>query len=510
MSANAVLAHLWSSTLVLLVAWLVARFAPRLTSRTRYAIVFAGLAKFALPSALFAPLARLIGRSGGGPSTIFMQLVGGPALAAPATRAAAATSLPSIAAAVWATIAIILLIRTVFVHRRAVVAALTDAIAGNEREHRALAAASRRAGLRQRVDVLRSPAACGPAVIGILRPRIVLPASADALDDGELEAILAHECAHVARRDNAAGAFETFLGALLWFHPIVIAARRELHRRREQACDEAAAEPSADLYVLALDKVCRASIAPRVAAVSCMASSQLKERVEHLMRLNDMKSRALSHRIVIAATVAAIALITIAIGAAGAIEPRDHGKLRYHLLFSLAPAANGEVTVNSRVVDTTDGHTLLAREIATTPGSHVRLREGTDDGRGRAYEITVDVDVSRDGSATGTLHVIENGVTIERSMTTTKLQTPAKHDPKFTGAAIDLRLQNAEPHDLFRVFGQLTGYTFVVDKEITTPIDISAHDIPWDQALDEICSTNRLDYKIDAATKTITITPRSR
>ena len=79
----AVISHLWASTIVLLLAFAIARFAPRLTARTRYAVLLAGLAKFALPSALFAPLASLIGGARSG-SVLMMNLVRGP-LAAPVT-----------------------------------------------------------------------------------------------------------------------------------------------------------------------------------------------------------------------------------------------------------------------------------------------------------------------------------------------------------------------------------------------------------------------------------------
>ena len=78
-----VLTHLWSSTLVLLIALIAARLLP-LTARTRYAVLLSGLAKFAIPSvAIRAPLAALgldltnIGRRSTGLASI--EWLGGPA-----------------------------------------------------------------------------------------------------------------------------------------------------------------------------------------------------------------------------------------------------------------------------------------------------------------------------------------------------------------------------------------------------------------------------------------------
>jgi len=65
-----------------------------------------------------------------------------------------------------------------------------------------LAALTGRAGLRRSVQLLESALVTGPVVLGHLRPVVLLPLGAVAgLPPGYLEAILAHEVAHVLRRD---------------------------------------------------------------------------------------------------------------------------------------------------------------------------------------------------------------------------------------------------------------------------------------------------------------------
>ena len=55
-------------------------------------------------------------------------------------------------------------------------------------------------GLLRRVRLISSPSIGAPAAAGILRPTIIIPAST-ALTVVELETILTHECAHIARHE---------------------------------------------------------------------------------------------------------------------------------------------------------------------------------------------------------------------------------------------------------------------------------------------------------------------
>ena len=67
-----------------------------------------------------------------------------------------------------------------------------------------------------------------PAVIGLWKPRIVLPADAlSRYDTAERGLMLAHEREHIARGDLIANAFVAALRCLFWFNPLLhIAARR--------------------------------------------------------------------------------------------------------------------------------------------------------------------------------------------------------------------------------------------------------------------------------------------
>lgn len=102
-----------------------------------------------------------------------------------------------------------------------------------------LARLARRLRIRREVRLLIRHSRIGPAVIGILRPTIVLPAVVVAgKSAAELEPILVHELLHVRRGDLWVGAMQVAAQAIWWFHPLVWLANRLATRAAEACCDE--------------------------------------------------------------------------------------------------------------------------------------------------------------------------------------------------------------------------------------------------------------------------------
>jgi TonB family protein len=80
----------------------------------------------------------------------------------------------------------------------------------------------------------------GPAVVGALRPRIVLPADLEhrhAAD--EVALVIAHERAHLARGDTRANLLAVTLRCLQWFNPLLHVAAHRFRLDQELACDAA-------------------------------------------------------------------------------------------------------------------------------------------------------------------------------------------------------------------------------------------------------------------------------
>lgn len=102
----------------------------------------------------------------------------------------------------------------------------------------------------------RLPAGSSPALVGLLRPRVALPADFEQrFTPAQCTLILAHEAVHQTRHDNAWNLVACLLGALHWWNPLVAWAARRFHADQELACDATvlAAHPQARLdYTRAL------------------------------------------------------------------------------------------------------------------------------------------------------------------------------------------------------------------------------------------------------------------
>jgi beta-lactamase regulating signal transducer with metallopeptidase domain len=79
-----------------------------------------------------------------------------------------------------------------------------------------------------------------PLTIGIFSQRIILPTSWRHWPDEKLRAVLAHEFAHVQRRDFLVGLLAHLNRCLFWFHPLAWWLERKLAVTAEHACDDAA------------------------------------------------------------------------------------------------------------------------------------------------------------------------------------------------------------------------------------------------------------------------------
>ena len=87
-----------------------------------------------------------------------------------------------------------------------------------------------------RVAACRSPLARTPMLLGLIRPRIVLPDAA--ITTRELECILRHELTHLGRRDLWYKWFTVAVTSVHWFNPLMPWLRKEISRACELSCDE--------------------------------------------------------------------------------------------------------------------------------------------------------------------------------------------------------------------------------------------------------------------------------
>jgi beta-lactamase regulating signal transducer with metallopeptidase domain len=116
-------------------------------------------------------------------------------------------------------------------------------------------ALARRMGMRRTVRILVSRAPDGPGLIGWLRPVVLLPTAAILnLTPDQLEAILAHELAHLRRYDDVVNIAQSIVETIFFYHPAVWWISNRIRHERELCCDDLAvrASGSALCYARAL------------------------------------------------------------------------------------------------------------------------------------------------------------------------------------------------------------------------------------------------------------------
>jgi beta-lactamase regulating signal transducer with metallopeptidase domain len=82
-----------------------------------------------------------------------------------------------------------------------------------------------------------------PAVVGWLRPVVLLPITAlTGLSPSQLESVIAHELAHIKRLDAFVNVFQICVETLLFYHPAVWWLNKRIRAEREHCCDDMAIE----------------------------------------------------------------------------------------------------------------------------------------------------------------------------------------------------------------------------------------------------------------------------
>lgn len=147
---------------------------------------------------------------------------------------------------------------------------------------------AQRLGLRTTVRVVEFTCVDVPTVLGWLRPVIILPVAAVVqLPVAQLEAVLAHELAHIRRHDYLVNLLQSLSEAVLFYHPAIWWISARVREEREHCCDDLAIDlcGDRDSYATALAELeSRRTSAPslRLAATD----GPLLTRVRRILQLS--------------------------------------------------------------------------------------------------------------------------------------------------------------------------------------------------------------------------------
>lgn len=108
-------------------------------------------------------------------------------------------------------------------------------------------------GIGRAVSLCESALVEVPTVIGWLRPVVFVPVSIwTGLTAEQVEALLAHELAHIRRHDYLVNLLQSAIETLLFYHPAVWWISRQARLEREHCCDDLAVETCGDVLTYAL------------------------------------------------------------------------------------------------------------------------------------------------------------------------------------------------------------------------------------------------------------------
>jgi beta-lactamase regulating signal transducer with metallopeptidase domain len=176
-----------------------------------------------------------------------------------------------------------------------------------------------RIGLRRLPDVRLIDAEISPLVCSLgRRPILLLPRAITLWSaSGQRDAIIAHELAHLKRRDHWVRWLELLATAALWWHPLVWLARWRLREAEEQCCDAWAVSMMSDAprrtYAEALVEAVK--LFPRDSArLSPVASgigqfNHLKRRIDMIMKHQPGRTMSPAWRVLVVAMFAALPVV---------------------------------------------------------------------------------------------------------------------------------------------------------------------------------------------------------
>jgi beta-lactamase regulating signal transducer with metallopeptidase domain len=202
-----------------------------------------------------------------------------------------------------------------------------------------------RLGTPRSIVLLESCEIISPAVVGWRRPAVLLPTERAEWTEEQVRATLAHELAHVARRDFAWRVAAALAQAVHFFNPIVHLLARRFALAQEVAADRtAAAALSNGRYLKCLSELVLRADEPawmrRTAFVLPSFFSSLERRVD-MLRSKEGSENVTMRRAMGAVAAGLIVLAGVATTAlrGGAEDAANDGDVRQAALFARTPLA---------------------------------------------------------------------------------------------------------------------------------------------------------------------------
>jgi TonB family protein len=204
---------------------------------------------------------------------------------------------------------------------------------------------ARQYGLRHPPLLLESDRPALLVTWGFRHPRVILPADARTWTDDRIRVVLAHEMAHVLRRDWLLQTAAEVVRCVYWFNPILWIGCAQMRQESEQACDDTVLKAGIDghayaEHLLEIARVFRRHRTVWVPAAAIAYRSSLERRV--CAMLNSRVDRKPVTPLAALTVVAALVSITIPIAGLSAFA-----QTRFAIVSGTATDETGAVLANA-------------------------------------------------------------------------------------------------------------------------------------------------------------------
>lgn len=150
--------------------------------------------------------------------------------------------------------------------------------------------------ITKKIEIFESNQTLSPLVIGNLKPYILLPIGlTSGLTINELEAILAHELAHIKRYDFLINIFQSVIEIIFFFNPSIWWISAQVRQEREHCCDDFSVSITGNkmLLVNALARVESFRINQPLAMAFGKKKMTLLNRVQRILGVNPKENRSI-------------------------------------------------------------------------------------------------------------------------------------------------------------------------------------------------------------------------
>ena len=236
-----------------------------------------------------------------------------------------------------------------------------------------------------RENIYLCDAISSPFILGVVKPRIYLPSG---LDEVQRQNVLAHEQAHLARRDHWWKPLGFALLAVYWFNPVLWLAYTLLCRDIELACDERVIRTMDESAVKTYSTVLLACSMPRKAVITCplaFGEVGVKERVRNALHY---KKPAFW---VVAASVAVCVVVAVCF-----LTDPEHETMKWAKNLRVDDVVRVELTIMPQATDkqykdfNADEIAEAVALINKSSGRYVRSMEPLTGGSTELYVTTTD------------------------------------------------------------------------------------------------------------------------